>query len=95
MDTLRSYLETLTHDLVTGLGGLDLKKYLHTTRSLSPCFETRAISLVLSTGTMATKAVLASSLSWTGEQRLGGVLVFQVSVAQRENLLVLADVDQC
>ena len=57
VDTLRSYMATLTHNQVTGLGGLDLKKYLHTTRSLSPPPETRALFLVLCTGTMATETI--------------------------------------
>ena len=43
VDTLRGYMATLTHNQVTRLGGLDLKKYLHTTRSLSPLLETRAV----------------------------------------------------
>ena len=43
VDTLRGYMATLTHNQVTRLGGLDLKKYLHTTRSLSPRPETRAV----------------------------------------------------
>ena len=42
-DTLRGYIQTLTHYQVTRIGGLDLKNYLHTTRSRSPRPETRAI----------------------------------------------------
>ena len=43
VDTLRGYMATLTHNQVTRLGGLDLKNYLHTTRSRSPRPETRTV----------------------------------------------------
>ncbi len=43
VETLRGYMATLTHNQVTRLGGLDLRNYLHTTRSRSPRPETRTV----------------------------------------------------
>lgn len=46
-DTLQRYVQILTyHQATRGTGGLDLKNYLHTTRSRSPRPEARALFLV-------------------------------------------------